>query len=220
MHRAIAEPIRPKTVADLIERLDGISPKRIRLDPPPGQATEEDVLRVLDHENVICELIDGTLVEKAMGYEEARLAGMLLTFLNVFLLRRNLGIAAGPDGVLKLTTGLVRIPDVSFVSWDKLPGRKPPKTPVPRLALDLAVEVLSRSNSKKEMRRKLIEYFDAGVEVVWFLEPQRRTLRVYTSLTDSTLLTEEDDLDGGDILPGFRLPLRELFEAVNRGPDA
>ncbi|MDB5351091.1 MAG: hypothetical protein JWN86_2338 [Planctomycetota bacterium] len=209
----------PRTVAELLEQLDGIPATRIRLDPFPGTATEADVLRVLDQENVICELIEGTLVAKAMGYAEARLAGMLLTFLNLFLMRRNLGLAAGPDGTVKLTSGLIRIPDVSFISWEKMPGRKQPKEPIPRLALDLAVEVLSKSNSRKEMNRKLREYFASEVAVVWFLEPRKRTARVFTSPTRCTLLTEADALEGGEILPGFYLPLHELFAAVGRGPD-
>jgi Uma2 family endonuclease len=213
-------PSRPKTAAELIHSLGGIPASRIRIDVPPGQATEKDVLRILDTENRICEIVDGTLVEKSMGYDESCVSGFLLTFLNNFLLRRNLGIAAGPDGTMKLVTGLLRIPDVSFVSWDKLPGRKRPKGPIPSLTLDLAVEVLSRSNRKAEMKRKVREYFDAGIGLVWLIDPRKRNARVFTSTTDFTLLTEGDSLDGGAVLPGFRLPLRELFAVAMRGPDA
>lgn len=206
--------------ADLIEKLDGIPAGRIRLVPTPGTATEDDLLHLLDHENIICELVDGTLVEKPMGYEESRLAGFVLTFLNVFLLRNNLGLAAGPDGTLKLTSGLIRVPDVSFISWGRLPGRKRPTAPVPTLALDLAVEVLSKSNTKKEMQRKVREYFESGVRLVWLIDSRKRTARVFTSPTDFLPLTADDSLDGGDVLPGFRLALHELFEAADRGPDA
>ena len=136
---------------------------------------------MLDHENRICELVEGTLVEKPMGYEEGRLAGVLLTYLNIFLWQHDLGIANGPDGTLKLTTGLVRIPDVSFVSWDRLPDRQPPKGPIPLLPLDLAVEVISQGNTRAEMERKLREYFDAGTRLVWFVYPKTRTVHVYTS---------------------------------------
>ena len=85
---------------------------------------------MLDHEGRICELIDGTLVEKVMGMQEARLTAVLIFFLESFLSRHNLGFVTGPDGTLKLTTGLLRIPDVTFVSWDRLPGRELPDQPV------------------------------------------------------------------------------------------
>jgi Uma2 family endonuclease len=212
-----------RTVADLlkvIRTLGDIPADRIRLHPTPGTATEQDVLDVLDHEGRICELIDGILVEKVMGYEGARVAVVLIFFLESFLSRHNLGLVTGPDGTLKLTTGLLRIPDVTFVSWDRLPGREFPKQPVPRLSIDLAVEVISKGNTKAEMERKLREYFEAGTRLVWFLYPKNRTARVYTAPRRSTRLTEDQSLDGGDVLPGFSLSLRELFERAFRGPDA
>ena len=219
------EPCHPnapaRTVAELLHQLDDIPPERIRLVPTPGTATEADLLHVLDSENVICELVEGTLVEKTMGSNKVpRVAGFVLTFLNMYLMRHNLGIAAGPDGTLRLTSGLLRVPDVSFVSWDRLPDRKKPSGPVPTLNLDLAVEVLSKANTKKEIRRKLHEYFDSGVTLVWLIDPKKKNARVYTSIDDSMLLTEDDSLDGEKILPGFRLSLRELFDFANRGPDA
>ena len=84
-----------RNLGDLLAELGDIPPGRIRLHPPPGTATEADVLAVLDRENVPCELVAGTLVEKAIGYPEARLAGFLLTFLNLYLMRENRGAAAG-----------------------------------------------------------------------------------------------------------------------------
>jgi Uma2 family endonuclease len=220
MPRAAAEtPVR-RTVADLlkvIRTLGDIPADRIRLHPEPGTATEQDVL---DHEGRICELIDGTLVEKVLGMRDARVSAVLIFFLEGFLSRHNLGLVTGPDGTLELTTGLLRIPDVTFVSWDRLPGRELPDRPVPRLTIDLAVEVVSKGNTKAEMGRKLREYFEAGTRLVWFLHPKNRTARVYTSPRRFTRLTEDQTLDGGDVLPGFTLSLRELFERAFRGPDA
>ena len=120
---------------------------------------------------------------------------------------------------IKLTTGLLRIPDVMFISWDRLPGRRFPDQPIPRLEIDLAIEVISKGNTKAEMERKLREYFDAGTRLVWFLYPKNRTARVYTAPTRSTRLTEDQALDCGDVLPGFTLSLRALFERARRGPD-
>jgi len=209
-----------RTFADLMKKLGDIPADRIRLHPAPGTATEQDVLDILDHEGRICELIDGVLVEKAMGHEESQLTLELGYYLIAFLRLRNLGIAAGPDGIMKLASGLLRIPDLAFTSWDRLPGRKRPSEPVPSLALDLAIEVISKGNTKKEMRRKLREYFESGTRLVWFLYPKTREAVVYTSPTEFRRLTEDEALDGGDVLPGFTLSLRELFDRATRGPDA
>ena len=102
----------------------------MRLHPTPGTATEKDVLDVLDHENRPCELVEGTLVEKAMGYEESEIAVLLGTFLNNFVRPRKLGIVTGADGTIRLFPGLVRIPDVAFASWNCFPDGKRPKAPI------------------------------------------------------------------------------------------
>ncbi len=201
------------TVADLLKRLGDIPPQRVRLYPIPGTATEEDVIRVLDRENRPCELVDGTLVEKAMGLEESIIAGFLLTCLNNFVLPRKLGVVSGADGTLKLFPGMVRIPDVAFISWNSLPGRKLPEVPIPLLVPDLVVEVLSQSNTKREIDRKLREYFRAGVRLAWVVDPKKRIAQVYTSARRSKRLTERQSLDGGSVVPGFVLPLTDVFAA-------
>jgi Uma2 family endonuclease len=81
---------------------------------------------------------------------------------------------------------------------------------------DLAVEVLSKSNTEKEMKRKLREYFEAGTRLVWLVDPKARTVRVYTSPRKFKLLTEDQTLDGGEVLPGFELSLRKLFARAGR----
>ena len=78
----------------------------------------------------------------------------------------------------------------------------------------IAVEVLSEGNTPKEMARKLKEYFLAGVLLVWFVEPTQRTVTVYTAPDRSTVLTEDQTLEGGDVLPGLALPLRTVFAEI------
>ena len=150
----IARPFRSArcaaTIGDLLKRLGNIPPGRVRLRPFPGTATEKDVLQVLDDENRPCELVEGTLVEKPMGYEESEIAGLLITFLNNFARPRKLGIVTGADGTIRLFPGLVRIPDVAFASWDCFPDRKRPKARIPQIAPDLVVEVLSKGNTKRK----------------------------------------------------------------------
>jgi Uma2 family endonuclease len=110
---------------------------------------------------------------------------------------------------------LVRLPDVSFVSWDTFPGRRIPKEAVPKLAPDLAIEVLSKGNTKGEMARKVREYFESGVRLVWVVDPKKKTLTQYASVRDKSVLGEDDTVEGGDVLPGFSLPLADLFAELD-----
>ena len=212
---AALETIERETLADLLHRLGDIPAERIRLRPAPGTATVKDVLTVQTKAGRLCELVDGTLVEKAMGLQESLLAVYVAHLLIDFVRPRKLGIIAGADGTLKIAAGLVRIPDVSFISWERIPGRKVPKEPIPKLAPNLAVEVLSKSNTPAEMKRKRREYFKAGAELMWIVDPEARTVKVCTSARHSKVLTESQILDGGAVLPGFKLRLRDLFAELD-----
>ena len=207
-----------RTVADLLHRLGDIPASRVLIDPPLGTATEKDVIAVHARDGRLCELVDGTLVEKAMGYDESRLALELAIFLGLYLRQNDLGALAGEAGTLRLMPGLVRIPDVSFIVWERMPSADVPSKPIPDLSPDLAVEVLSENNTPREMERKLKEYFSAGARLVWYVDPRARTVTVYTSPDDFTVLDESATLDGGDLLPGFTLPLLELFTRASRRP--
>jgi Uma2 family endonuclease len=207
-----------ETLADLLVQLGGIAPARVRFRPLPGTATEKDVLDMQGREGRLCELVDGVLVEKGMGFLESYLAGALIEILRGFVKPRHLGLVTAPDGMVRLAPGLVRIPDVAFVSWARLPGRRVPREPIPDLSPDLAVEVLSESNTADEMARKRREYFAAGVRLVWQVAPLTRTVEVYTAPEQVTVLHEEDTLEGGAVLPGFALPLREFFAELDQQP--
>jgi Uma2 family endonuclease len=199
------------TVADLYRRFGPIPFERIRHDPPPGLGTVGDVNRLNDHEDRLYELVDGILVMKTLGLEESIIAGDIVTLLNNFVKPRGLGRVAGEAGTIQLEIGLVRIPDVSFFSMGRLPGGAIPAEPIPLLVPDLAVEVISRSNTRKEMDEKLQEYFEKGVRLVWFVRPRTRVVDVYTAPDRFTRLTASMRLDGGDVLPGFSVQVGELF---------
>ena len=205
-----------ETLADLVDRLGGIPLDRIRFHPPPGTATEYDVIEAEQRENRLCELVDGVLVEKPMGYRESILAVAISSLLRDFVVPRNLGHVSGADGMMRLFPGLVRIPDVAYASWDCFPGRRLANDPIPDLAPDLAVEVLSRTNTPDEMGRKRGEYFQAGVKLVWMVDPQRRQVTVFTSPEASTTFSEQQMLDGGETLVGFSISLRDLFSELER----
>jgi Uma2 family endonuclease len=205
-----------KTLADLLNRLGGVSPGRIRFQPFPGTATVADVIAIQQQEGKLCELVEGVLLEKPMGYYESSLALFLADLLNAFVIPCNLGLVTGPDGTVELMADLVRIPDVAFTRWERFPGRRRPAVPVPRIAPNLAVEILSRSNTPREMAAKREDYVTAGVELVWEVDPVARTVVVYTSVTEATTLTEPDVLDGGQVLPGFTLPWQQFFAELDR----
>ncbi|HYV39043.1 MAG TPA: Uma2 family endonuclease [Gemmataceae bacterium] len=208
-----------ENAAELVQRLGNIPLERICFTPPPGTATERDLLNAMRRNDRLYELVDGTLVEKTMGLSESMIAGQVLIEIGVFARQKDLGIPAGADGTVRLLKGLVRIPDVSFFCWDKLPGRVLPSEPIPDLFPDLAVEVLSENNTPQEMERKLREYFLAGVRLVWMIDPRKRTAAVYTTPdAPAATLDETQSLDGGKVLPGFTLPLSELFARLPAAP--
>ena len=120
---ATATATQDVTVADLLHRLGGIPASRVRLVPIPGTATEQDVIDVHDRTNRLCELVDGVLVEKVMAFEESRFAVVLVSFLFNHLRQHDLGTLVGTDGMVRLFPGLVRIPDVAFISWNASPRR-------------------------------------------------------------------------------------------------
>jgi len=199
------------TAVRLAERFGPIPMERIRTSPPLGMATENDVVEINDRENRLYELVDGVLVEKAMGSYESMLAVEIARLIGNFVKPRKLGTVLGEAGMLRLAPGLVRIPDVAFLAMAKFPNGRFPKGAIARLAPDLAVEVLSSSNTAEEMEEKLHDYFAHGARLVWYVDPKRRSIRVFTSITASRMLTEREVLDGGDVLPGFELDIRELF---------
>jgi Uma2 family endonuclease len=207
------------TLADLLQRFGPIPAARIRYDPPPGTATEQDVI-ALEAQERLFELVDGILVEKAVGFYESFLAIRLARFLSEFVERHHLGIVAGADGMLRLAPGLVRIPDVSFISWSRLPQGQIPRQPIPDLVPDLVVEVLSEGNTPREMEQKLHDYFAAGTRLVWYVVPSRQEVHVYTAPDQCEVLSVDHDLQGGAALPGFMFSIRRLFAETPGNPDA
>jgi Uma2 family endonuclease len=208
-----AEPI---NLEDLVDRLGGIALSRILAQPAPGIATEADLMEATRRYGGLYELVDGVLVEKGMGFGESLLAGALIQMLRNFVIPRNLGVVSGPDGTIRLFSGLTRIPDVTFASWDRFPDRRIPEVPIPLLAPDLVIEVLSESNTRAEMERKRSEYFAAGVNLIWEFDPRARVVMVYALDGSISRLDASQSLDGGSVLPGFTLKIGEVFAELDR----
>src|SRR5262249_42727984 len=155
--------VKKGTLAEVLDRiaaLGGVPPWRIRMTPTPGEATEADVIAVRRMpERHICELVDGTLVEKPMSPAESLLAVEIARKIKNHMEEEDLGVVLGEAGILRLEKGLVRIPDVSFLPWANVPAEEIDLAePIATLVPDLAVEVISKSNTPAEIDRKLKEY--------------------------------------------------------------
>lgn len=208
--RTAEPPVRFENAADLLDRL-GVPASRVCMDPPPGRATKRDLIRLDGKGGKYYELVDGTLVEKPMGFPESFLALELGRLLGNHVESQGAGFLCGADVLIELFPKLVRGPDCCFVPWTRRTERTVPLDPISDLIPTLAVEILSPSNTRKEMARKLDEYFRAGVLLVWVIDPAKRTAEAYTGPTAKTAV---EVLDGGGVLPGFRLPLAKLFEKL------
>jgi Uma2 family endonuclease len=200
-----------ETLADVLHDLGGVSLKRIRMKPAPGRATEADLIRIRTHEKRLYELVYGVLVEKAMGAAQAYMALFLDRRLGRYIEENDLGLTMGADGPTRLLEGLVRLPDLSFFSWDRIPSKEIPSTPIAGVVPNLAVEIISEGNTRAEINRKLKEYFLAGVELAWVIDPYKRIVAVYTAPDEMTTLPETGTLDGGTVVPGFTMPIKGLF---------
>ena len=210
-----AKPRRkPDTLADVLRDLGDIPPDRVLWDPYPGTATEGDLLRCLDNEpKRMVELVEGVLVEKPMGAREGYMAQELSALLRAFVLQHNLGFVGGDGIPMQVGPTQTRVPDASFTSWERQRTLGKKFRAVFPFAPDLAVEVLSPTNTKGEMARKIREYFQGGSIQVWVIDPEPQTVTVYTSPKKSKLLTIDDTLDGGKVLPGFSIKLFDFFNS-------
>lgn len=186
-------------------------------DPHPTDASEGILLTIeeferLPDDDTRLELVRGKVVrEPPAGFEHGRLANRILYMLTRFVEEHGGGeILASETGfVLFEEPPTVRAPDAAFVAKGRVPTPAPPG--FGRLAPDLAVEVVSPSNTPAEIHSKVMDYLDAGSRLVWVFDPGTRSLTVYRSRKEIRILTGDDELDGQDVLPGFRVQLGEIF---------
>lgn len=212
----------PDTLADVLRHLGDIPLHRILWHPRPGTATEDDQIRLVDGEpKRLVELLDGILVEKAMGFRESLLAMALGSILYSFVRAGNLGVVGAPDAIMRLQAGRNRLPDLSFTAWENLPSADAYLRPVADYAPALAVEIVSEGNTRAEIDAKRREFLAAGTKLVWVIDPIDRTVEVYADPGHPdlmALLRAADTLDGGTVLPSFRFPLAELFNDPQLNP--
>jgi Uma2 family endonuclease len=180
-----------------------------------ASTTPEDLLTMPDGGRY--ELVNGQLVEKGMGAESDWISARIIRRIGNFVEQHGLGEVFGTETgfqCFRHDRKQVRKPDGSFVLEGRLAGGRIPRGHV-RIAPDLAIEVISPNDSYYLVDAKVHEYLDAGVRLVWVINPDNRTLKVYR-LDDQrpVELAVGDVLDGGDVLPGFSCPLADLFPAA------
>lgn len=164
-----------------------------------------------ENKDRLFELIDGEFVEKMpTSFLSSYLAGLILTYLNLYLFQHPIGRAVGADGTFRMTNGDILIPDVAFISHQRMPALPE------RIALtppDLAVEVMSPTDKVKDLRLKAQRYLDNGTRLVWLVFPHTQTVEVYDGDDDVLTLSTADTLSGGSVLPNFTLPVAQIFPA-------
>ena len=198
-------------VPGLLESLGGVPAERVRLSPAPGTATAEDAEWFHDHDGRLYELIDGTLVEKAMSDWSGWLGLEIGRVLSNFVREQKLGGCHGADGFFRFS-GDLRGPDASFTPKGRRTGGllRRGYSDVPPA---LVVEVWSPGNRRGEMDRKRRTYFDGGVTTVWEVDEDADgpRVRVYDGPDSFVTLRSGDVLTGEPVLPGFAAPVAELF---------
>lgn len=209
------------TLQDVLDYVGGVPADRVHLFPWPGTATQRDMFHPpTEPKKAICELIDGILVEKAVGFHSSRLALILAMLIHQYLMENDdIGcVNAGGDAYIKLKPKRIVVPDVSFVRWEQFPEGRLTDDPCPQVVAELVVEVLSKGNTRREMDRKRREFFESGTKLFWIVDPKKQTVTVYHSDADGQVLGLNDFVDGEDVLPGFRLSIRKWFELAAGKP--
>jgi Uma2 family endonuclease len=185
---------------------------------PTQRYRAQDLERLADSDKRY-ELLQGTLIEMPPpSVEHGLIVASLIAALLPFIQSHQLGQLMTETGFqLASDPDTVRAPDVAFVSRARLMPRQGSYYP---FAPDLAVEVVSPANSASAMQAKIVEYFEKGARQVWIIYPTSRTLYLYTAPKRVRILDANDTLEGGDLLPNFSLPIRELFSQLDLTIDA
>jgi len=175
--------------------------------------TTQDLAAMPD-DGKVYELHNGVLIEVAGSkYRQTRLAVWIAHLLMTFIEQNKLGGAVtGADGAAELNQYNTRIPDVAYITAER--AQQQDEESYLQGAPDLAVEVVSPSNGQLEMQQRAGEYLSAGARLVWIVDPTRNTIDVYRLGGARVILTKDDILDGGDVLPGLALPVQRVFEQL------
>lgn len=190
--------------------------------PAPKTVYTPADLLALGESGKTYELVDGNLVERKVGVLSSRVGGKLYRRVELFSSENDLGEAWPADNGLQCFPNFpnkLRKPDLSFVRRERVTPELFHQGYL-RIVPDLVAEVISPHDTAEELDEKITEYQELRVPLIWIVNPEARTVRVYRANGTSSLLHETDELQGEDILPGFRCPVRDLFPALPVAPPA
>jgi Uma2 family endonuclease len=169
--------------------------------------TEEEFLHLPDNGRKY-ELVDGELREVPTTIEHDVIGANIVALLVPHA--RGRGYVTISQAGYRIQSGNIRIPDVAYTRKERFPDGKPPKG-FGDFAPDLCIEIISPSEDRLDMTRKLKEYFASGAHLVWHIFPETLSAFVYTSASEYSRLEADDELEAADLLPGFKCKLGELF---------
>lgn len=162
------------------------------------------------------ELVHGELVKMGnSGMEHGGIGSFLGGSLSLYVRSNKLGVICDSSTAFTMQTGNKRSPDVSFIAKERLQGVKRLPKGYFQGSPDLAVEILSPSNTVEEIHDKIVEFFENGTRIVWVIHPDEQYVLVYHNPSPDRLLRLEDSLDGEDVVPGFSLGVAELFAELD-----
>lgn len=173
--------------------------------------TEAELL-ALKHDGYKCELVNGEIEMSPAGFfDHGDIIALLMSRLTVYIYEKKLGKTFDGQSGCWMKSGNLRCADISFLSKSRIDGLHGRPKGYFHGAPDLAVEVLSPNETAKQVAEKLADYFESGAQLVWIVNPADKTVTVYRSLVSLKVLRPGDALDGEDIVPGFSMPVVELF---------
>ena len=215
MSKTTAIPAGIETVADLARWLGDVPLDRICMRPPPGLATEKDVLAARrTPERWLCELVGGVLIRKAADFCAAAISVQVMCRIMDLPETRHSGVMLAGSMPYRLAPGLVRIPDGSFIPWDHFPGGELIDEEIGTIMPTLVFEVVANSDGKREIERKRDEYFQAGVEEVWIVDSVRQDAAIWFGPTSVQRFEPGDTIQGSALFPEVSIHLGKLFECL------
>lgn len=161
------------------------------------------------------ELINGEIIMSPTGYRHEDLAAAVLMAMRLHVRQQKLGSVCGSSLGCWMASGNLLSPDVSFIHKTRIPRGPDAVRRYFQGAPDLVVEILSPRDRTIRTHDKMEEYFGSGARLAWVINPEEKSARVYRGAEMNRLLRVTDALDGEEVLPGFRLPLAELFAEIS-----
>ncbi len=188
------------------------------VETPPDQKIWTDAeFMALNRDGHRYEIVNGELIDMGnSGAKHGYVCSILMILLGGYVHIQKLGAMFDSSTAFKMKSGNKRSPDVSFMAKQRLQGLDDLPDGFLEGAPDLAVEILSPSNTVEEIHNKLVEYFENGARLVWVIHPKEQYVLVYRSAqSPDRLLKSADSLDGEDIVPDFTLAVAELFQKLD-----